>query len=71
MRLMKFNIKDVRYIPGKLHCTADTLSRKIPEGTVQPTVDEDEMNAYVSSVIDALPASNPKLKETQKAQDED
>ena len=61
MRLMRFNIKDVRHIPGKLHYTADTLSRKIPEGTVQPTVDEDEMKAYVSSVIDALPASNPKL----------
>ena len=29
------------------------------------------MNAYVSSVIDALPASNPKLKEIQKAQNED
>ena len=68
---MRFNIKDVRHTPGKLHYTADTLSRKIPEGTVQPTVDEDEMKAYVSSVIDALPASNPKLKEIQKAQDED
>ena len=63
MRFMRFNIKDVRHIPGKLHYTAETLSRKIPEGTVQPTVDEDEMNAYVSSVIDALLASNPKLKE--------
>ena len=70
MRLMRFNIKDVRHIPGKLHYTADTLSRKIPEGTVQQTVDEDKMNAYVSSVIDALLASNPKLKEIQKAQDE-
>ena len=61
MRLMRFNIKDVRHIPGKLHYTADTLSWKI-QGTVQPTVDEYEMNAYVSSVIDALPAFNSKLK---------
>ena len=29
------------------------------------------MNAYVISVIDALPASNPRLKEIQQAQDED
>ena len=29
------------------------------------------MNAYVLSVIDALPASNPRLKEIQQAQDED
>ena len=71
MTLMIFSIKDVHHIPGKLHYTADTLSRKILEGTVQPTVDQDEMNAYVPSVIDALPASNPKLKEIQKAQDED
>ena len=39
--------------------------------TRQSTVDEGEMNAYISSVIDALPVSNPKLKEIQKAQDED
>ncbi|CAB3999375.1 Retrovirus-related Pol poly from transposon [Paramuricea clavata] len=56
---------------GKLHYTADTLSRKIPESTVQPTVEENEMNAYVLSVINALPASNPRLKEIQQAQDED
>ena len=71
MRLMRFHIKDVRHVPGKLHYTADTLSRKIPESTVQPTVEENEMNAYVSSVTDALPASNPRLKEIQQAQDED
>ena len=39
MRLMRFNIKDVRHIPGKLHYT-DTLSRKIQDTvrTVQGTV---------------------------------
>jgi hypothetical protein len=73
MRLMRFHIKDVRHVPGKLHYTADTLSRKIPESTVQlqPTVEENAMNAYVLSVIDALPASNPRLKEIEQAQDED
>ena len=63
MRLMKFNIKDVRHIPGKRHYTANTLSRKIPKETIQPTIEESEMNAYISSVINALPASNPKLEE--------
>ena len=71
MRLMRFHIKDVRHVPGKLHYTADTLSRKIPESTVQPNVEENEMNGYVLSVIDALAASNPRFKEIQQAQDED
>ena len=61
MRLMRFHINDVRHIPGKLHYTADTLSRQIPKGTIQPTIEESEMNAYISSVIAALPASHPKL----------
>ena len=70
MRLIRFHIKDVRHVPGKLHYTADTLSRKIPESTVQPTVEENKMNAYFLSVIDALPASNPRLKEIQQDEDE-
>ncbi|XP_028418586.1 uncharacterized protein K02A2.6-like [Dendronephthya gigantea] len=71
MRLMRFHIKEVRHVPGKLRYTADTLSRKIPEGTAQPTIAEQEMNTYTSSVMEALPASNPRLKQIQQAQDED
>ena len=52
MRLIRFHIKDVRHLPGKLHYTADTLSRKIAEQqTSQPVIEEDQMNAYVSSII--------------------
>lgn len=72
MRLMRFNIKDVRHVSGKLLYTADTLSRKIAQRRIPlPTIDEDEMNAHVASVVEALPASDPKLKEIQQAQEKD
>ena len=72
MRLMRFHIKEVRYVPGKEHYTADTLSRKIPvQEPTQATIAEDDMNAYISSVIKTLPASDPKLSEIQQAQSQD
>lgn len=72
MRLMRFHIKEVRHIPGKQHYTADTLSRKIPmQQPSQATIADNDMNAYISSVINTLPASDPKLKEIQEAQDQD
>ena len=72
MRLIRFHIKDVQHVPWKLHYTADTLSRKIAEQqTSQPVIEEDQMNAYVSSMIKALPASDSKLREIQQAQDQD
>ena len=72
MRLMRFNIKDVRHVSGKLLYTADTLSRKIAQRRIPlPTIDENEMNAHVASVMEALPASDPKLKEIQQAQEKD
>ncbi len=72
MRLMRFHIKEVRYVPGKEHYTADTLSRKIPvQEPTQATIAEDDTNAYISSVIKTLPASDPKLSEIQQAQSQD
>ncbi len=69
MRLMRLHITGVRYVPGKEHYTADTLSRKIPgQEPTQATIAEDDMNAYISSVIKTLPASDPKLSEIQQAQ---
>ena len=72
MRLMRFNIKDVRHVPGKYHYTADTLSRKLanPNSTT-PTIAEEDINRHVDSIIAALPASDPKLSEIRKAQDKD
>lgn len=37
----------------------------------QATVPEEEMNIYVDSVLNSLPASDVKLMETKEAQDED
>ena len=72
MRLTRFNIKDVRHEPGKLLYTAETLSRKIAQRQIPlPIIDENEMNALIASVIKALPASDPKLKEIQQAQEKD
>ena len=72
MRLMRFNIKDVQHVPGKYHYTADILSRKLGNpNTATPTIAEEEMNAHVDSIIAALPASDPKLSEINKAQDKD
>jgi hypothetical protein len=69
---MKFNIKDVRHVPGKYHYTADTLSRKLGNPTsTTPTMPEEDINGHVDSTIAALPASDPKLSEIRKAQDKD
>ena len=67
LRLMRLNIKD----DTKLHYTADTLSRQISKGSTEPTIEGSEIHAYISSVIAALPASDPKLYEIRHAQDED
>ena len=72
MRLMRFNIKDVQHVQGKYHYTADTLSRKLANpNSVPPTVAEDKMKAHIDSIITALPASDSKLSEISRAQDND
>ena len=37
----------------------------------QATIAENDMNAYISRVINTPPASDPKLQEIQEAQDQD
>lgn len=72
MRLMRFNIKEVQHIPGKHHYTADTLSRKLANSnTATPTIPEEDMKAHIDSIIAALPASDLKLSQISKAQDQD
>ena len=69
---MRFNIKAVYHVQGKYHYTADTLSRKLANNTTaRPTIPEEEMNAHIDSILAAIPASDPKLSQISKAQDQD
>ena len=75
MRLMRFDIKQMVHVPGKQMYTSDALSRLIarqpykqPEQSLIP---DDDMKAFIGSIIDALPVSDVKLKQIIEAQDED
>ncbi len=73
MRLMRFDYS-IGYIPGKNLVLADTLSRA--QLSSQPSDTEDELsqetNAYVDSVLQAIPATEGRLEElrSELAQDE-
>ena len=73
MRLMRFNLEKMTHVPGKQMYTSDALSRLLKPFTKPDccTVPEDEMNAFVETVMDSLPASDKKLKEIIEAQEED
>ena len=72
MRLMRFNFKEVKHVPGKHLCVADALSRlQNRDGEVESTISDDEMKAHVDSVISSIPVSDTKLQEIIGLQDED
>lgn len=73
MRLMRFNLQKMTHVPGKQMYTSDALSRlvKKPADVESCLVPEEEMNAFVGSVIDSLPASDMKLEEIGEAQEDD
>ena len=70
MRLMRFV-----YVPGKQIDTSDTLSklhRKQPDSKPEESqISDQEMSAFVCSIVDALPVSDIKLKQIIEAQEED
>ena len=69
MRLMHFRY-GISHVPGKDLITADTLSRA-PVVESQHTEDksfQDECQAYVNSVMSALPATDKRLLEIKQAQ---
>ena len=69
---MRFNIKDVQHVQGKCPYTADTLSTKLANHNAAiPTIAEEKLQAHIVSVIAALPASDSKLSEISKAQEQD
>ena len=72
MRMMRFDIKEVKHTPGKNLCIADALSRlQDKEPVLESTINDDEMKAHVDSIINSLPVSDVKLREIVELQDED
>ena len=64
MRLMRFNIQEMIHVPGKSIYTSDTLSRMMTKETASKETsqfDENETEAFVCSIMDALPISDLKL----------
>ena len=74
MRLMRFNIQEMIHVPGKNMYTSDTLSRMMTKETASKETsqfDENETEAFVCSIMDALPVSDLKLQQLIEAQDQD
>ena len=71
----EYNVSDyatISHVAGKELCTADTISRApvdIPDSQSQKL--QQDVTAYVELMIDHLPATEKKLKEIQKEQEED
>ena len=71
LRLMRFSY-EIYHVPGKLICTADTLSRApVAEPDKGDKELQTEVNAFVDIVLENLPATAGKLKEIESLQDED
>ncbi|KAI4904792.1 hypothetical protein NFI96_016112, partial [Prochilodus magdalenae] len=69
MRLMKFTYT-VSHVPGKNIATADVLSR-VPENGQGEKQPEEEINLYKNTVLSSLPATEKRLLEIQKHQEND
>ena len=72
MRLMRYSYT-IKHIPGKDLVIADTLSRAPLSGplTKQDKQLSEDLNLYVSSVIEGLPASEKRLQQIRSYQNED
>uniref|UniRef100_A0A3B3HLM4 Gypsy retrotransposon integrase-like protein 1 n=1 Tax=Oryzias latipes TaxID=8090 RepID=A0A3B3HLM4_ORYLA len=72
LRLMKFTF-DIVHVPGKCLITADTLSRAPVNHTFTPEElnNEAEVKVFVDSVVQCIPATEPRLREIQQKQHSD
>ena len=63
------------HVPGKQRYTSNTLSRlqhKQPDSKPEESlIPDQEMSAFLCSIVDAMPVSNIKLKQITEAQEED
>ena len=75
-RILRFRLRLARYdymiqhVPGKLLYTAGTLSRS-PVAGVNSLLLQDEVESFIETVTDCLPASTNQLKVYKEAQDKD
>lgn len=69
LRLSRFSY-GITHVPGKLLYTADTLSRA-PTTQVTAEGEEVAMESFVQAILSSLPASEARLKEYSKGQEED
>ena len=69
LRLARYNY-DIQHVPGKLLYTADTLSRA-PVKDVYSLQLQDEVELFIESVADNLPASSKQLEPYKRAQSAD
>ena len=69
LRLARYNY-DIQHVPGKLLYTADTLSRA-PAKEMYSLQLQDEVELFIESVEDNLPASTKQLEAYKRAQSAD
>ncbi len=71
MRMMRYNFT-ISHVPGKSLVTADTLSRAPEVGeTTEENLLQEEVEAYVNAVVDSIPATERRLEEIRKHQEDD
>nr|XP_055074185.1 uncharacterized protein K02A2.6-like [Misgurnus anguillicaudatus] len=69
MRLLRFSYT-ISHVAGKNIATADVLSRA-PVSDTAEGLSEEDINLYADSVMSSLPATEKRLREIQKHQDDD
>ena len=70
LRLARFCYQ-VEYVPGKYLYTADTLSRVPLSTTAKDDTSQQEMEQWISAIVQSLPASQERLQEYGDAQRSD
>ena len=70
LRMMKYDFS-ISHVPGKSLFTADTLSRVPTTNTSDDSVLQEETEAFVESIVSALPATADRLEQFRKAQTDD
>ena len=72
MRLMRFDIREMKHVPGKEMHMSDTLSRQFPVSSDEKSmIDSEEMSPFLESIVSSLPVSYVKLQQIIAAQGED
>lgn len=70
LRMMRYQYT-IRHVPGKDLNTADFLSRSPLPNTENKNELQDETEAYINMIVNNLPASDKRLQEIRKHQEQD